>query len=215
MHAQGSVAEGYKVHVVDDDDDFRTGLTRVLNASGLRAVGYRCAGEFLLADVSATPGCVVLDVCMPGPSGIELLDALAMREFSLPVIFVTGCSDVSTSVHAIRSGAVNFLTKPVRTEALLDSVRSAIEVDIERRAEQLEGRTLRERYETLTERELAVFAGVVDGRLNKQLAIELNTCERTIKSHRARMMKKLHATSLADLVRAAKLLGISRGRAMG
>lgn len=209
MDMHTPAGENYKVHVVDDDDSFRTGLTRVLNASGLHAVGYRCAGEFLLSDAAATPGCVVLDVCMPGPSGVELLDALATRESAPPVIFVTGCSDVSTSVHAMKAGAIDFLTKPVKTETLLNCVRNAITIDMERRAAQRESRELRERYATLTRREKAVFNGVVRGELNKQLAVELDTCERTIKTHRARMMTKLHATSLAELVRAAKLLGIS------
>ena len=209
MDLHASAASGYKVHVVDDDDSFRTGLTRVLTASGLKAVGYRCAGEFLLSDAAATPGCVVLDVCMPGPSGVELLDALASRESAPPVIFVTGCSDVSVSVHAMKAGAVDFLTKPVKAEALLKSVRLAISLDMERRAAQRENRELRARYATLSEREQAVFIGVVRGALNKQLAVELDTCERTIKTHRARMMAKLHANSLADLVRAAKLLGLA------
>lgn len=201
-------SQDYKVHIVDDDDSFRTGLTRVLNASGLQAVGYRCAGEFLLADAATMPGCIVLDVCMPGPSGVELLDALSTREATTPVIFVTGCDDVQTSVHAMKAGAVDFLTKPVDTETLLNSVRNAIAFDIERRAARRENSELRHRYETLTERERAVFAGVAGGELNKQLAVELDICERTIKTHRARMMMKLGKSSLAELVRAAKLLGI-------
>jgi len=209
MNTPATMNEGYKVHVVDDDDSFRIGLTRVLNASGLKAVGYRCAGEFLLSDAAATPGCVVLDVSMPGPSGVELFDALAGRKSAPPVIFVTGCRDVSTSVHAMKSGAVDFLTKPVSAETLLNSVRHAITIDMDRRAAQREQRELRARYESLSERELAVFIGVVRGALNKQLAVELDTCERTIKTHRARMMSKLRATSLAELVRAAKLLGIA------
>ncbi|HMN45615.1 MAG TPA: response regulator [Povalibacter sp.] len=200
--------EGNHVHVVDDDDSFRTGLTRVLNAAGLRAVGYRCAGEFLLSDAATRPGCIVLDICMPGPSGVELLDALATREISPPVIFVTGCSDISTSVHAMKSGAFGFLTKPVRTEALLESVRRALAIDSQRRRAKQEIRLMQQRYALLSERERAVFLGVVHGSLNKQLAVELNTCERTVKTHRARMLEKMQLNSLADLVRAARLLGI-------
>jgi FixJ family two-component response regulator len=202
------MSEGSRVHVVDDDDGFRVSLTRVLNAAGFQAVGYRCAGEFLLSDASMRPGCVVLDICMPGPSGIELLDALAARESAPPVIFVTGCNDVSTSVHAMKSGAIGFLTKPVRTDALLESVRRAIAIDTQRRQARLEVEHLRQRYSLLSEREIAVFVGVVRGALNKQLAVELHTCERTIKTHRARMLDKLQLHSLAELVRAAKLLGI-------
>lgn len=209
MQRQVSDSDPSRVHVVDDDDGFRTGLTRVLNASGLRAVGYRCAGEFLLSDAAATPGCVVLDVSMPGPSGVELLDALATRESAPPVIFVTGCADVSISVHAMKSGAVDFLTKPVNAGILINAVRNAIQIDTERRAAQHERQQLRERYTTLSARERSVFVGVVHGALNKQLAVELDTCERTIKTHRARMMEKLHAASLADLVKAAKLLGLA------
>lgn len=204
-----TVERGFKVHVIDDDDSFRTGLTRVLNASGLQAIGYRCAGEFLLSDAAALPGCVVLDVCMPGPSGIDLMNALSHRESAPPVIFVTGCSDVQTSVHAMRSGAVDFLTKPVQTELLLARVRQAIDIDRERRMARRETHELRERYDTLTDREKAVFIGVIGGALNKQLAVELDTCERTIKTHRARMMAKLQATSLADLVRIARLIDIA------
>lgn len=209
MQRQVSDSDPSRVHVVDDDDGFRTGLTRVLNASGLHAVGYRCAGEFLLSDAAATPGCVVLDVSMPGPSGVELLDALATRESAPPVIFVTGCADVSISVHAMKSGAVDFLTKPVNAGILINAVRNAIQLDTERRAAQHERQQLRERYATLSARERSVFVGVVHGALNKQLAVELDTCERTIKTHRARMMEKLHAASLADLVKAAKLLGLA------
>lgn len=209
MQRQVSDSDPSRVHVVDDDDGFRTGLTRVLNASGLHAVGYRCAGEFLLSDAAATPGCVVLDVSMPGPSGVELLDALATRESAPPVIFVTGCADVSISVHAMKSGAVDFLTKPVNAGILINAVRNAIQIDTERRAAQHERQQLRERYTTLSARERSVFVGVVHGALNKQLAVELDTCERTIKTHRARMMEKLHAASLADLVKAAKLLGLA------
>lgn len=209
-----TVERGFKVHVVDDDDSFRTGLTRVLNASGLQAIGYRCAGEFLLSDAASSPGCVVLDVSMPGPSGIELMDALSLRESAPPVIFVTGCTDVQTSVHAMKSGAVDFLTKPVRTDTLLDRVKRAIDLDRERRNLRQEVRELRERYESLTSREQSVFLGVVAGALNKQLAVELDTCERTIKTHRARMMTKLRAASLADLVRIARILGVAPAEAL-
>ncbi|HEY6642018.1 response regulator transcription factor [Povalibacter sp.] len=201
-------SEGCRVHVVDDDDGFRTGLTRVLNAAGMQAIGYRCAGEFLLSDAATRPGCVVLDICMPGPSGLELLDALAARESAPPVIFITGCNDVSTSVHAMKSGAVSFLTKPVRSDVLLESVRHALMIDTQRRQTRCEIKQLQQRYMSLSDRERAVFFGVARGALNKQLAVELHTCERTIKTHRARMLDKLHLHSLAELVRAARLLGI-------
>ena len=196
------------VHVVDDDDGFRTGLTRVLSASGLRAVGYRCAGEFLLADADDAPGCIVLDVCMPGPTGIELLEKLASDATSLPVILVSGLGDVATSVHAMKSGAMDFLVKPIPTDVLLRSVHKAIQQDVERRATRQEVDDLLERYGNLTSREQAVFGGIVTGKLNKQLAVELGSCERTIKTQRARMMAKMRMSSLAELVRAATLIGI-------
>ncbi len=211
----GGTNDGSRVHVVDDDDGFRVSLMRVLNASGLQAVGYRCAGEFLLSDAMAQPGCVVLDICMPGPTGIELLDALAARESAPPVVFVTGCTDVSTTVHAMKAGAIGFLTKPVRADALLGSVRHALAIDAQRRQARLEVQQLRQRYAQLSEREVAVFIGVVHGALNKQLAVELHTCERTIKTHRARMLEKLQLRSLAELVRAARLLGIESDDAIG
>ena len=206
MNSAAAITPACKVHVVDDDDNFRTGLTRVLNASGLKAVGYRCASEFLSSDASTSPGCVLLDVCMPGPSGIEILDALAAHECAPPVIFVTGCSDVSTTVHAIKSGALGFITKPVDTQELLKSVQHALDVDKERRTARHEKRVLRARFSRLTPREQEVFSGVVRGLLNKQLATELRTCERTVKTHRAQMMRKLGVNSLAALVRIAKAL---------
>ena len=208
MEARSDFTTLCRVHVVDDDDSFRTGLTRVLKASGLRAVGYRCAGEFLLADAEDEPGCIVLDVCMPGPTGLDLLDKLATDDSSLPVILVSACSDVPTSVHAMKSGAIDFLVKPIRTEVLLHSVHKALQQDAERRATRQEVERLCERYNSLTSRERAVFAGIVTGKLNKQLAVELGTCERTIKTQRARMMRKLQTSSLAELVRAAALMGI-------
>jgi FixJ family two-component response regulator len=209
--APGIGRTGYphcRVHVVDDDDSFRTGLTRVLNASGLRAVGYRCAGEFLLADADDTPGCIVLDVCMPGPTGLELLDQLATDQDSLPVILVSGFGDIPTSVHGMKSGAVDFLVKPIPTDVLLRSVHKAIQHDVERRATRQEIEDLLDRYSNLTTREQAVFCGIVTGKLNKQLAVELGSCERTVKTQRARMMTKMCMSSLAELVRAATLIGI-------
>jgi FixJ family two-component response regulator len=207
-HAEHEEYPHCRVHVVDDDDSFRTGLTRVLNASGLRAVGYRCAGEFLLADADDTPGCIVLDVCMPAPTGLELLDKLATDEASLPVILVSGLGDIPTSVHAMKSGAVDFLLKPIPTDVLLRSVHKAIQQDVERRATRQELEDLLDRYHNLTPREQVVFGGIVTGKLNKQLAVELGSCERTIKTQRARMMAKMRMSSLAELVRAATLIGI-------
>lgn len=209
MNMNPAAATHYTIHVVDDDDGFRNGLLRVLNASGWRAVGYRCAGEFLLADNPDEPCCILLDVCMPGPNGLDLLNALTARDAAPPVIFVTGMVDIPTSVHALRSGAVDYLTKPVRTEALLHSVRNAIALDVERRAARSQANDARRCYERLSRRERTVFHGIVAGKLNKQIAAELGTCERTIKAHRARVLAKFGASSLASLVRAAALLSRS------
>jgi FixJ family two-component response regulator len=195
-----------KVRIVDDDDGFRKGLTRVLNASGLETVGYRCVGEYLIAESKDSPGCVLLDVCLPGPSGLELWDALTARDLSPPTIFISGCGDVSISVRAMKAGAIDFMTKPVQVPRLLDAVRYALSLDAERRAEHMHRREITQMYETLQGVERAVFAGVVDGKLNKQLAGELNMCERTIKTYRAQMMSKFRATSLPELVRIARLL---------
>jgi FixJ family two-component response regulator len=210
LHSDADTARdvrGANVYIVDDDDAFRTGLARVLNVSGLKTVGYRCAGEYLLNERSDSPSCILLDVFMPGPSGIDLLNALATRESSPPVIFITACSDVSTTVHALKSGAVDFLTKPIAMEQLLTCVRNAISLDIRRREQRAEISELRSRYASLTSLEERVFIGIVNGRLNKQLAVALDTCERTIKRHRARVMQKMQVSSLAELVKIARRLG--------
>jgi FixJ family two-component response regulator len=195
-----------KVYIVDDDDSFRVGLARVLNASGLETVSYRCAGEYLIAEREDAPGCMLLDVCMPGPSGIELWDALVEREMCPPVIFLTGCGDVPISVRAIKAGAVDYITKPVDVPRLLESVRFALSLDAARRADRLRVQEIRNRYDTLEAIERAVFNGVVTGRRNKQLAAELDKCERTIKTYRAEMMAKLNVKSLPELVSIAQLL---------
>jgi FixJ family two-component response regulator len=188
------------IHIVDDDDSFRTALARLLTAHGFIVREYSSAGDFLLAWPADALGCLLLDVRMPGPSGLELQAALAERGDALPVIFLSGYGDVPTSVRAMRRGAIDFLTKPVDTGALLSAIRTALRRDAERRQLASRQRELRERFESLTPRERAVFSQVTDGRLNKQIASTLHTCERTVKAHRAHVMQKLHARSVADLV---------------
>jgi len=195
-----------KVRIVDDDDGFRNGLTRVLNASGLETISYRCAGEYLIAESEDSPGCVLLDICMPGPSGLDLWDALTARELSPPTIFISACSDVPISVRAMKAGAIDFITKPVEIPRLLEAVRHALSVDSIRRAEYVHRQEIAQKYETLESLERQVFLGVIDGKLNKQLAAQLYKCERTIKTYRAQMMSKLDVTSLPELVRIARLL---------
>jgi FixJ family two-component response regulator len=195
------------VHVVDDDDSMRTAVLRLLQAAGYDARGYASAGEFLLgrSDRDA-PGCVVLDVRMPGPSGLDLQEGLARFEVPIPIVFLTGHGDIPMSVRAMKAGAVDFLTKPVGREALLGAVRSAIARDAEARAAWEVLRVLRARYESLTPREREVFTGVVAGKLNKQIAADLGTAERTIKAHRAQVMEKMQVASIAELVYAADQL---------
>ena len=199
------------VHVVDDDDSVRTAVVRLLQAAGYEARGYASAGEFLLgrSDRNA-PGCVVLDVRLPGPSGLDLQEALARLEVPLPIVFLTGHGDIPMSVRAMKAGAVDFLTKPVSREALLAAVRVAVARDADTRAAREGLRGLRARYDSLTPREREVFAGIVAGRLNKQIAADLGTAERTIKAHRAHVMEKMDVASVAELVRIAGQLGAGK-----
>jgi len=194
------------IHVVDDDKSLRTALMRLLRAAGYAVRTYPSAGDFLLNKPENAPGCVVLDVRMPGPSGFELQEAIAKLDESLPIIFLTGHGDIPMSVRAIKAGAVDFLTKPVRKETLLQAVRTALAGSAERCATRELLHSLRSRYESLTPREREVFAQVVSGKLNKQIAGELGTCERTVKAHRAHVMEKMQLTSLAELVHAADQL---------
>jgi FixJ family two-component response regulator len=194
------------IHVVDDDDSLRTAVMRLLRAAGYEVRGHPSAGEFLLARPRNTPGCVVLDVRMPGPSGLDLQAAFGELDDALPLIFLTGHGDIPMSVRAMKAGAVDFLTKPVQRGALLTAVRIALARDAETREarERLSG--LRSRFKRLTPRERDVFALVVAGKLNKLVAAELGTSERTVKAHRAQVMEKMQVTSLAELVHVAEQL---------
>jgi RNA polymerase sigma factor (sigma-70 family) len=194
------------VHVVDDDDSLRAAVTRLLRAAGYEVRSHPSVGEFLLAWSGNAPGCVVLDVCMPGPSGLDLQEAFSKRNDALPIVFLTGYGDIPMSVRAVKAGAVDFLTKPVQREALLTAVHNALARDEESRKARERASTLRTRFETLTPRERAVFTLVAAGKLNKQIASELGTSERTVKAHRAQVMDKLRVTSLADLVHIADQL---------
>jgi FixJ family two-component response regulator len=194
------------IHVVDDDESLRTALMRLLRAAGYVVRTYASAGDFLLNKPGNAPGCVILDVRMPGPSGFELQEAIAKLDESLPIIFLSGHGDIPMSVRAIKAGAVDFLTKPVRRETLLQAVRTALAGSAEGCATRELLHSLRSRYESLTPREREVFARVVSGKLNKQIAGELGTCERTVKAHRAHVMEKMQLTSVAELVHAADQL---------
>ncbi|HTS20244.1 MAG TPA: response regulator [Casimicrobiaceae bacterium] len=195
------------VHVVEDDRGVRTSLMRVLSYAGFDTRSYASAGEFLVADHEDRHGCLVLDVGLPGLSGVELQAALAKRPDCPPIVFVTGRDDVDTGVLAMKKGAVDFLTKPVRRDALLGAVREALDRDSRRRSRDGELQALRARASRLTPREHDVFVRVVDGKLNKQIAEELGTSIRTVKAHRAKVMQKMEVASIAGLVSAATRLG--------
>ena len=194
------------IHVVDDDDSLRTALLRLLAAAGLEARGYASTGDFLLHPPPERPGCVLLDIRMPGPSGLELQAELERLRIPLPVIFLTGHADVASSVRAMKAGAVDFLTKPVERDTLLDAVRRGLERNAAQRAGREEEERLRGLFASLTPREREVFAQIVAGRLNKQIAAGLGVAERTVKAERARVMAKLGVGSPAELGRLAERL---------
>jgi FixJ family two-component response regulator len=197
------------IHVVDDDDSLRSALQRLLAAAGYRVKAYASAGEFLLDPPADAPGCLLLDLRMPGPSGLDLQEALGRHGIRLPVIFLSGHGELATGVRAMKAGAVDFLTKPVEREPLLAAIARALEVDAAQRAASGVDRDLQDRYAQLTAREREVFDLVVDGRLNKQIADVLGIAERTVKAQRAQVMAKLGAANAAELGRIAAQL---RGR---
>ena len=194
------------IRIVDDDPSFRVAVGRLLRAAGYATREYPSAGDYLVAEAGDEPGCVLLDLKMPGPSGLDLQATLAKGDRSLPIVFLTAHGDVPNSVRAMKAGALDFLGKPVKRDTLLGAVRTALARDEERRITREELRTLRARYETLSPREREVLGHVVAGRLNKQIASAIGAAERTVKAHRARVMEKMGASSVADLVRAADRL---------
>jgi FixJ family two-component response regulator len=198
------------IHIVDDDDSLRSALQRLLAAAGYRVRAYASAGEFLLDPPADAPGCLLLDLRMPGPSGLDLQEALVRHGIRLPVIFLSGHGDLATGVRAMKAGAVDFLSKPVEREPLLAAVARALERDAAQRAARGVDRDLQDRYAQLTAREREVFELVAAGRLNKQIADALGIAERTVKAQRAQVMAKLGAANAAELGRIAAQL---RGRA--
>ena len=193
------------VFVVDDDPSVRRSTERLLRSAGLTVQTYSSAQEFLRHPPEG-PACLVLDVRMPGLSGMDLQRELAQSGIHIPIIFITAHGDIPMSVRAMKAGAVEFLTKPFRSRSLLDAVQVAIERDRSAHKERSETRELHERYEQLTPREREVMPLIASGMLNKQVAGELSTTERTIKFHRAHIMQKMKAQSLADLVRMVEKL---------
>ena len=203
------------VFVVDDDPSVLKGLSRLLRSVGWQAATYGSPEEFLRQYDPAVPGCLVLDVAMPGVDGLELQRRLADAGCPLPIVFITGHGDIPTSVRAMRAGALNFLAKPVNDDELLGAVGEAVETDRVARRAQRDMALVRERLATLTPREREVFDQVVAGKLNKQIAGDLGTVEKTIKVHRAHVMEKMGARSLAELARMGERLGIGAPDAEG
>jgi len=202
------MSERGKVFLVDDEPELRRAMERLLQAEGFDVVGHGSATEFLAALSDDDVGCLLLDVAMPGLDGLQLQQRLAGSRARLAIVFLTGHGDIPMSVQAVKAGAVDFLTKPVRSADLLRAVDAALALA---RAQQSDARAtadLRSRYEQLTPREREVFAEVVAGRLNKVIASRLGTTEQTIKVHRGRVMEKLGVRSVAHLVRAAHRLSV-------
>lgn len=196
------------VFIVDDDPAVLKSLSRLLRASQFTVVTFGSPQEFLERHNPHTPGCLVLDVAMPGLNGLELQEALRAKGSAIPIIFLTGHGDIPMSVQAMKGGALDFLTKPVHDEDLLKAVEAALEKDRIERQSRAELDDIQERLATLTPREREVLIHVVSGQLNKQIAYDLGTVEKTIKVHRARVMEKMKVGSVAELVRLTERAGI-------
>jgi FixJ family two-component response regulator len=196
------------IAIVDDDASVREGLQSLIRSAGWRVETFASAQDFLGRRGAEPPSCLILDLQLPGLSGIDLQKQMAEIGLEIPIVFLTGHGNIPASVQAMKAGAVEFLTKPLDEQKLLQAIQEAIERDRRTRQQHAEMRELRERYESLTAREQQVMQEVVSGRLNKQIAAELDITEFTVKIHRGHVMRKMRADSLADLVRMAESLGI-------
>jgi FixJ family two-component response regulator len=196
------------VFLVDDDPSVRKALTRLIQSAGFMAMSFACADEFLDHERPDAPSCLILDLQLPGCSGLDLQEKLHQDHVLLPVIFVTGHGDIPLTVRAMKAGAIDFLSKPFDESDLLSAVRQAIARDTAQRAERLDVSRIQKRIDSLSPREKEVLAHVVSGQLNKQIAHDLGITEKTIKVHRGQVMRKMGVASLAELVRMAERVGI-------
>jgi len=200
------------VFIIDDDPSALRGLARLVRAAGFKVETFTSAGDFLAFGKLNGPGCIVLDVRMPEMSGPELQEELDKAEYSMPIVFLSAHADVETTVETMKKGAVDFLTKPVDRDDLLEAIRVSLAKDAENRAQKAELSSIKELINSLTPREYEVMTYVITGMLNKQIAIELGISEETVKIHRGRIMQKLGITSVAELVRLCEKAGIPPAR---
>jgi len=199
-----------RVFVIDDDPGVRKSLSRLLRSAGFEALTFESTEEFTRQVPADASGCLILDISMPGRDGLTLQQEMSFRRSGLPIVFLTGHGDISKSVQAMKSGATDFLTKPVDDEVLLRAVHQALEVERSGRRDRREVADVEKHLAALTKREREVFEGVVAGRLNKQIAGDMKITEKTVKVHRGRVMEKMRASSLAELVRLADRVGLRK-----
>jgi FixJ family two-component response regulator len=213
-HAPANAREPI-VFIIDDDASIRRALTNLFQSVGLDVVAFGSAPEMLQSKLPNVASCLVLDIRLPGVSGLDFQTELAKANIHIPIIFMTGHGDIPMTVRAMKGGAVDFLTKPFRDQDMLDAVVTAIERDRKRREVEKIAANLQALFETLTPREREVLALVASGLMNKQVAAEIGLAEITVKIHRGHIMKKMGARSLADLIRMAETLGIRRAKLSG